>query len=189
MIPPPPAPDAVLFRSSTGRILAFSAGVAVLVGLSAAGVYVGLAALLGRPVDRTVDLITLLPVFMPLVTIVSVSLALLIRSPPWVRLSAAGVEIGTPHARAVLIPWSAVESATLRSRSVLAGLDVVPQSTAIAALQDADGQLPRTRTRDGRRSYFVQVGLFPGGPAEVTAALRARGVPEARPPAPAADLR
>jgi hypothetical protein len=189
VIPPQPAPDAVLFRSSTGRVVAFSVGVAVLVGLSAAGVYAGLAALLGRPVERTVDFITLPPIFIPFVTVLSVLLGLLIRSPHWVRLSAAGVEIGTPHARAVLIPWSAVESATVRGRSVLASLDVVPRSTAMAALQDAEGQPPWMRKRGGRRGYFVQAGLFPSGPGAVTAALRARGVPQASQPAPAVDIR
>lgn len=173
-----------MFRSSIGRAVACYAGSAVLVWLSAAGFYVGLAVLLGWPVDRTVDFVTYPLFFVPIVTVLGVSLGMLIRSPHWVRLSDAGVEIGTTRARAVLIPWSGVESATVRGRSVLANLDVVPHPAAMAALQDAEGQLPRMRTRGGRRGYPVQVGLFPSGPGAVAAALRARGVPEARLTAP-----
>ncbi|UWZ51196.1 hypothetical protein Daura_31095 [Dactylosporangium aurantiacum] len=184
MIPPPPAPDAVLFRGSTGRVVACYAVLAVLGWLCAAGFYVGLAALLGWSVGRTVDFVILPQFVVPLVTVLGVLVGILIRSPHWVRLSAAGVEIGTTRARAVLIPWSGVESATVRGRSVFANLDVVPHPAAVAALQDAEGQLPRMRTRGGRRGYPVQVGLFPSGPAAVTAALRARGVPEVRRPAP-----
>lgn len=184
VIPPPPAPDAVLFRSSTGRTVACYAGSAVLVWLSAAGISAGLATLLGRPVDRTVDFLTLPPLLIPLVTVLGVSLGMLIRSPHWVRLSAAGVEVGTPFARAVLIPWSDVASATVRGRSVLAVLDVVPHPAAMPSLQDTDGQPPRMRTRGGWRGHPVRVGLFPGGPGAVTAALRARGVPETRRPVP-----
>ena len=184
VIPPPPAPDAVLFRSSTGRVVAGVAGINVFIWLFGAVIYMGLAALLGRPVDRTVDVITLPPFFVLFVAGLGVPLGVLISSPHWVRLSAAGVEIGTPHVRAVLIPWSGVESATVRGRSVFTILDVVPHPAATAALQDAEGQPPRRRTRGGRRGYPVQVGLFPHGPRPVTAALRARGIPEARLPAP-----
>ncbi|GAA4264296.1 hypothetical protein GCM10022255_116620 [Dactylosporangium darangshiense] len=109
---------------------------------------------------------------------------MLMRNPHWVRLSAAGVEIGTSYTRAVLIPWSDVESATVRGRSVLANLDIAPRPGAMISLQDAKGRLPLTRMRSGRLCYPVGAGLFPGGPGAVTAALRARGVPEARPPAP-----
>jgi hypothetical protein len=169
-----------MFRSSTGRLVAGVAGINVLIWLFGAVIYMGLATLLGRPVDRTVDFITLPPFFMLFVAGFGVPLGTLIGSPHWVRLSAAGAEIGTPHARAVLIPWSGMESATVRGRSVLAILDVVPHPAAMTSLQDAEGQPPRMRTRRGRRGYPVQVGLFPSGPGAVTAALRAGGVPEAR---------
>ncbi|WP_344612179.1 hypothetical protein [Dactylosporangium salmoneum] len=162
---------------------------AVLAWLCAAGFYVGLTALLGGPVGRIVQFVVLPQFTTPLLAVLGASLWMLIRSPYWVRLSAAGVEVGTTRARAVLIPWSGVESATLRGWSVFANLDVVPHPVAMIALQDAKGDLPRMRTRGGRRGYRVQVGLFPGGSAAVTAALRARGIPEARLPAPTAGPR
>jgi hypothetical protein len=160
-----------------GRAVASCAGIAVLVWLFAGGFYVGLAVLLGRPVGRTVDFVAVPPFFVQIVTVFGVSLGILIRSPHWVRLSAAGVEIGTTGARAVLIPWSGVASATVRGRSLLASIDVVPHPAAMAALQDAEGQPPRMRTRGGRRGYPVRAGLFRSGPGAVAAALRARGVP------------
>ncbi|MET7422638.1 hypothetical protein [Dactylosporangium sp. NPDC005555] len=178
-----------MFRSSLGRAAACFAVLAVLIWLCAAGIHMGLMALLGRPFDGTVDFITS-PLFaIPFAVALGWSLVMLIRSPHWVRLSAVGVEIGTPFAQAVLIPWSGVESARVRGRSALANLDVVPHPAAMVALQDADGEPPRMRTRGGRRGYPVQAGLFPGGPGPVTAALRARGVPEARLPAPTAGPR
>lgn len=168
-----------------GRSVACVTGIAVLLWLCAAGIHAGLAALLGRPVYGTVDFITF-PLFVIPFVVASLGapLAMLIRSPHWVRLSAAGVEIGTPLARAVLIPWPGVESAKVRGRSILANLHVVPRPAAMTALQDAEGQPPRKRTRGGRRGYAVHAGLFPSGPGAVTAALRAQGVPEDRLPAP-----
>lgn len=189
MIPPPPAPDAVLFRSSTGRAVASHAAAVVFVWLCAAGFYVGLSALLGWPIGRTIEFVTLPMFFVPILTVLGVSLGMLIRSPHWVRLSAAGVEIGTTRARSVLIPWSGVESATVRGRSVLANLDVVPHPAALSSVQDAEGRQPRMRTRGGRRGYPVQAGLFPGGAAAVKAALHARGVAEARRPAATVSAR
>ncbi len=103
----------------------------VLVWLLAAVFCMGLAMLLGRPAEHTVDFITFPPFFFIFVTVIGTSLGLLLRSPHWIRLSAAGMEIGTTNARAVLIPWSNVESATVRGRSVLAHLDVVPRRAAL----------------------------------------------------------
>jgi hypothetical protein len=190
VIPPPPAPDAILFRSSTGRAVAVYAGAAVFVWLSVAGFYVGLTALLDGPVGRSVAFWLLPQSLISPVVSLSVPLGMLVRSPHWVRLSAAGLEIGTTNARAVLIPWSGVESATVRGRSILANLDVVPHPAALISLQDGQGRLPRMRRRGGRRGYPVAAGLFPGGPGPMTAALRTRGVvPEARPPAAQSDSR
>jgi hypothetical protein len=172
-----------------GRSVACVTGVAVLLLLCAAGIHAGLAALLGRPVYGTVDFITLPLFVIPLVASLGAPLAMLIRSPHWVRLSAAGVEIGTTNARAVLIPWSNVESATVCGRSVLAHLDVVPRRAALNWLQDTDDQLPPIRIHGGRRGYTVQVGLFPSGAGAIAAALRARGVPQAHLPVPTVSLR
>ncbi|GAA1535824.1 hypothetical protein GCM10009827_062730 [Dactylosporangium maewongense] len=152
---------------------------AVLVWLFGGVFYMGLAMLLGRPADRTVDFLTLPPFFFMFITVIGTSLGVLIRGPHWVRLSTAGLEIGTTNARAVLLPWSNVESATVRGRSVFAHLHVVPRRAALNWLQDTEDQLPLMRTRGGRRGYTVQVGLFPSGAGAVAAALRARGVPEA----------
>jgi hypothetical protein len=184
VIPPPLAPDAAVFRTSTGRAAAGYAGMTALVWLFGAVVTMGLVMLLGRPVNRTADLVPLPLFFLFSVTATTtgISLGTLIRSPHWVRLSAAGMEIGTTDARAVLIPWSNVESATVHGRSVLAHLHVVPRRPALTWLQDTQDRLPPMRKRGGRRGYTVQVGLFPGGAGAVAAALRARGVPEARPP-------
>lgn len=189
MIPPPLAPDAALFRTSAGRAVASYAGIAVLIWLFGGVLYMGLATLLGRPAEHTVDFITFPPFFFIFVTVIGASLGLLIRSPHWVRLSAAGMEIGTTNARAVLIPWSNVESATVRGRSVLAHLDVVPRRAALNWLQDTDDQLPPIRIHGGRRGYTVQVGLFPSGAGAIAAALRARGVPQAHLPVPTVSLR
>ncbi|WP_344611189.1 hypothetical protein [Dactylosporangium salmoneum] len=156
-----------------GRTVALYAAAVVFIWLFGTLVYVGLTALL----DRTVHFaLSLQPMITP-VGVLSVLFGMRIRNLHWVRLSAAGVEIGTTRTRAVLVPWSDVESATVRGRSILANVDIVPYPAATVALQNAKGQLSPTRTRGGRRGYPVQVGLFRGGPGAVAAALRDRGVP------------
>jgi hypothetical protein len=166
VIPPPLTPDAVVFRTSTGRAVAGHAGTTALVWLLAAVFYLGLTMLLDRPVERTVDLLPLPLFFLPsaTATIIGVSLGRLIRSPHWVRMSAAGVEIGTTYAQAVLIPWSNMESATVRGRSVLAHLDIVPRRAALNWLQDTADRLPPMHTHAGQRGYIVQVGLSRAAP-------------------------
>ncbi|MFF5225382.1 hypothetical protein [Dactylosporangium sp. NPDC000521] len=169
-----------------GRAVAFHAWLAVFSWVTAGGFYVGLAALLGGPVDRMVDYFISWLFIVPLLIGVGLSLGMPLRSPHWVRVSAAGVEIGTTRAQAVLIPWSGVESATVRGRSIFANLDLVPHPAVPPSFQDTKkGRAPRMRTRGGRRGYPVQAGLFPGGPGAVLAALRARGVPDSRLPSPA----
>ncbi len=117
---------------------------------------------------------------MPFVTVLTVSLGLLIRSPHWVRLPTAGVEIGTPRARAVLIPlvgrgvgdgsrW--VGPCQPRRRPALGGDGSVAGRGGPATL-DAYTRRPARLIRAGR--------ALPSGPRAVTAALRARGVPQAR---------
>ncbi|GAA2611273.1 hypothetical protein GCM10010399_47650 [Dactylosporangium fulvum] len=179
----------MLFRSSAGRVVAVCAGTAFFVWLSISGFHVGLTALLGGSAGRAVDSAVLPQFWLYPVMTVSVVLGMRIRNPHWVRLSAVGVEIGTTYAQAVLIPWSGVESATVRGRSVLAFLDIVPHSAAMISLQDGKGRLPPMRRRGGRWGYPVGAGFFPGGPGEVMAALRARGVPDARPYAPVVGSR
>jgi len=184
VIPPPPAPDAVTFNISTARSVAFYVGVAAFGWLFVAGFYVGLTALEVVPVGWTVGL-WLLPQSLAASLITACGpLWMLSRRPPWARLSAAGLEIGTANALAVLIPWSGVDSATVRGRSIFATLDVVPHPHAPISLQQGRGRHPQMRRRGGRQCYPVWAGLFPGGPGAVTAALRARRVPELHPPTP-----
>ncbi len=180
-----------MFRTSAGRAVAGYTGVTLLVWLLAAVCCVGLAVLLGRPVARTADVFPMPLFFFFSVTaaVIGASLGVLLRRPNWVRLSAAGLEIGTTNARAVLIPWSNVESATVRGRSIFAHLHVVPRRATLDWLQDTKDPLPPMHAHGGRSGYTVQVGLFPGGAAAVVAALRARGAAEGRLPTPTAGLR
>jgi hypothetical protein len=150
VIPPPPAPDAVLFRSSLGRVVALHAGAAVVGWLSVAVFSVGLAAVMGWPVARIAGGLVGPALIFPTV-VLGVPLVRLVRSPHWIRLSAAGVEIGTTDAKAVLIPWSGVESATVHGASIFANLDIVAHPTR------------QSRCSTARAGYPGRAGATGGG--------------------------
>ncbi|GGM21932.1 hypothetical protein ACFFX1_00880 [Dactylosporangium sucinum] len=178
MLPPAPAPDAVLFRTMPWRTAGYFAVSALATWAAVATADTIIAAAAGS-LERGLEYAFSLRLLVPLA--IGIGLGFWIASPTraWTRVSAVGVEIGSP--RSVLIALPDVETAVRRDRWIFTTVDIVPRPDAPVALQEAKGRLPMLRVRGGRRGYPVWPALYAGGTDAFTAALAGHGVEVRRP--------
>ncbi|XVV08965.1 hypothetical protein ACQP2X_29455 [Actinoplanes sp. CA-131856] len=120
-----------------------------------------------------------LVVTLELALIVPVVLAALLMLAVWNRLgrlhtSMRGLDFAATGRRPVHLPWAGVDTVALRYRGPFAELIVTPRDGEFAQELDGPGRPPRTRRRDGRIAYLVDVGLMSPGPDVLIAELHRR---------------
>ncbi|MET7396017.1 hypothetical protein ABZS66_21240 [Dactylosporangium sp. NPDC005572] len=178
MLPPAPAPEAVLFRATPRRTAGYIAVCALatwcllalasaLVSLNTGGFWDG--------VRFAFSPVVILP------ALAGSGLGLLITGAArvWARLSAAGLELG--HPRSILVAWPDVEAAVRRGRWIFTTVEIVLRPDAPVAEHDGKGRLPMHRMRRGRRGYSLWPALYDGGVDAFTDALARHGVEVRRP--------
>ncbi|WP_238011047.1 hypothetical protein KZZ52_12900 [Dactylosporangium sp. AC04546] len=178
MLPPAPAPDAVMFRTTPWRTAGYIAVTALAAWCGAATTIMIMSIATGG-FWRGVEFAFSATVIAPAIVGSALGIWLGGAMRVWARVSAAGVELGNP--RSLLIAWPDVETAVQRGRWIFTTVEVVLRHDAPVALQEAKGRLPRERVRAGRRGYPVWPALYAGGTDAFAAALREHGVEVRRP--------
>ncbi len=117
--------------------------------------------------------------YVELALIVPVALAALILLAAWNRLgwlhsSMRGLDFAATGRRPVHIPWSGIHEVALRYRGPFTELIVTPVDADFVEPGDGPGRPPRTRKRDGKITYLVDVGLMSPAPEILLAELHHR---------------
>lgn len=97
------------------------------------------------------------------------------RRPPWLRMTASGMELAEERRDPVFIPWSAVSSARLRWGGPLASLRITVTDPEAVVRGNRGGRRPRRRRRRGQLIMIAEVGVLQVGPATIRAELDRRG--------------
>ncbi|MEV4345675.1 hypothetical protein AB0J83_14485 [Actinoplanes sp. NPDC049596] len=92
----------------------------------------------------------------------------------WLHTSMRGLDFAATGRRPVHLPWSGVDTVALRYRGPFTELIVTPVDGEFAQELAGPGRAPRTRRRNGRTAYLVDVGLMSPGPEVLLAELHRR---------------
>ena len=92
----------------------------------------------------------------------------------WLHTSMRGLDFAATGRRPVHLPWSGVGTVALRYRGPFTELVVTPVDDEFPEPLPGPGRPPRTRRRDGRTAYLVDVGLMSPGPDVLLAELHRR---------------
>jgi hypothetical protein len=173
---PAPGADAVTFRLHRARVFATMAVLIAAVWLLIRGVSLVVAAVRSGDAPDAIDVevtvvgAVLVPVVVGLIAAFNAG-----RHGAWVRASAAGLEFAATRQAPAFLPWSAVQSVSLRFRGPFTQLLVTPTHPGAATVALVRGRAPRLH----RRAYLVDVGMMTPRPAvllaEVHRRLAARG--------------
>lgn len=171
--------EEVTFSWSPGRFLV------VILVWGMAGTAGGLAAFFalhlpadladGRPL-RGADVEFLVTFFSIYVTgFVGFSLLFTRSRPPWLRITASGMELAAAGRDSAFIPWSAVSSAKLRWTGPFTALQITVSDPREVARGYRGGRRPPRRRRAGRVRFIANVGVLRVDPATIRAELGRRG--------------
>ncbi|GAA0502229.1 hypothetical protein Ade02nite_37610 [Paractinoplanes deccanensis] len=169
-----PDDDTLTFFQPRAMVFVTMLWVVAAVWVSALVLFVLLRLALGDPPSAG-DLV----VYLELALIVPVVAAALIMLLVWRRLgrlhtSMRGLDFAATGRRLVHLPWAGVDTVALRYRGPFTELIVVPRDGDFVEVLDGPGRPPRTRRRQGRTAYLVDVGLMSPGPEVLLAELHRR---------------
>nr|BFE74965.1 hypothetical protein GCM10020092_082660 [Actinoplanes digitatis] len=162
-----PAPDAVLFRSSTLRSLLILVATTVAAWVLAK---VLISALVGHGVGwGDLGSSLLFPMVVPLTVFGGTAWQQRGR-PTWIRVSGLGIELaqrGDP----VFVPWSQIAEARVRRRWVFAVLEITPADLYAVRSALPSRDLPGILYRRGVAMFRVEVGTIRPGLSELRVTL------------------
>jgi hypothetical protein len=169
-----PDDDTVTFLQSRAMVYVTMLWVIAAVWITTLGLFTLLRLALGdTPTAGDLVLSLELALIVPVVTAAVILLAAWNRL-GWLHSSMRGLDFAATGRRPVHIPWAGVQEVALRYRGPFTELIITPVDADFVEPGPGPGRAPRTRRRDGRTTYLVDVGLMSPAPEVLIAELHRR---------------